>query len=103
MPVRPPPRMTTGGVCFPSFTVTIGRPGLPWKGTGMGNALSSGKRSKPERAVERLKELDQEHTRTLRGALPLTLSLRYLATALGRLRAGTELVPALPVPRPPSG
>ena len=54
-------------------------------------------------AFERGKELDEEHRRTLRGALPLTLSLRYLATALGRLRAGTELVPALPVARPAEG
>jgi L-ascorbate metabolism protein UlaG (beta-lactamase superfamily) len=54
-------------------------------------------------ALERMKELDEEHRRTLRGALPLTLSLRYLASAVGRLRAGTEVVPALPVPRPPEG
>jgi L-ascorbate metabolism protein UlaG (beta-lactamase superfamily) len=54
-------------------------------------------------AFERGRELDEEHRHALRGALPLTLSLRYLATALGRLRAGTELVPALPVPRPPAG
>jgi L-ascorbate metabolism protein UlaG (beta-lactamase superfamily) len=54
-------------------------------------------------AVERMKELDVEHRRTLRGALPLTLSLRYLATALGRLGAGTEAVPALPVARPAPG
>jgi L-ascorbate metabolism protein UlaG (beta-lactamase superfamily) len=50
-----------------------------------------------------MRELDEEHRHRLRGALPLTLSLRYLATALGRLRAGTELVPALPVARPPEG
>jgi L-ascorbate metabolism protein UlaG (beta-lactamase superfamily) len=54
-------------------------------------------------AFERMKDLDEEHRRTLRPALPLTLSLRYLSTALGRLRAGTELVPALPVARPPEG
>jgi L-ascorbate metabolism protein UlaG (beta-lactamase superfamily) len=54
-------------------------------------------------AVERMKELDEEHRRTLRGALPLTLTLRYLATALGRLGAGTEAVPALPVARPAPG
>jgi L-ascorbate metabolism protein UlaG (beta-lactamase superfamily) len=54
-------------------------------------------------AFERVKELDDEHRGELRGALPLTLSLRFLATALGRLRAGTELVPAVPVPRPPEG
>ncbi|HTA19095.1 MAG TPA: MBL fold metallo-hydrolase, partial [Polyangia bacterium] len=54
-------------------------------------------------AFERMKELDERHRRTLRGALPLALSLRYLATAFARLRAGTALVPALPVARPPEG
>jgi L-ascorbate metabolism protein UlaG (beta-lactamase superfamily) len=54
-------------------------------------------------AVERGKELDHEHRRLLRGALPLTLSLRYLATAFERLRSGTDPVPALPVARPPEG
>jgi L-ascorbate metabolism protein UlaG (beta-lactamase superfamily) len=68
----------------------------------MGNGLShKGPRTEPI-AVDRGR-LDDEHRRTLRGALPLTLSLRYLATALGRLRAGTELVPALPVARPAEG
>jgi len=60
------------------------------------------KRLEPS-AFERGRELDEEHRRALRGALPLTLSLRWLATALGRLGAGTELVPALPIPRPPAG
>ena len=73
----------------------------------MGNASSSKARSGAPRsepnAFERGRELDDEHKRTLRGALPLTLSLRFLATALGRLRAGTELVPALPVARPAEG
>ena len=77
----------------------------------MGNALphrapkSQGK-AEPKLepgAFERMRALDEEHRRRLRGALPLTLSLRWLATALGRLRAGTELVPALPVPRPAAG
>jgi L-ascorbate metabolism protein UlaG (beta-lactamase superfamily) len=70
----------------------------------MGNALSPEKaaRSDPG-AFERMKDLDLEHRRSLRGALPLTLSMRYLAMALGRLRAGTELVPALPVARPVVG
>jgi L-ascorbate metabolism protein UlaG (beta-lactamase superfamily) len=49
------------------------------------------------------KELDREHRRWLRGGLPLALSLRYLATAFERLRAGTSLVAALPVARPPEG
>ncbi|HEV3030782.1 MAG TPA: MBL fold metallo-hydrolase [Polyangia bacterium] len=70
----------------------------------MGNGLSSHKGARHEPgAFEHMKELDAEHRRALRGALPLTLSLRYIATALGRLRAGTELVPALPVARPPPG
>src|SRR5438128_2196041 len=49
--------------------------------------------------LERMKELDHEHRKRLRGALPLTLSMRYLATALERLRAGTEAVRAVPVRR----
>ena len=54
-------------------------------------------------AVERLKALDAEHRRTLRAALPLALSMRWLGTALGRLRRGTAVVPALPVARPAPG
>jgi L-ascorbate metabolism protein UlaG (beta-lactamase superfamily) len=54
-------------------------------------------------AVERARELEEEHRRTLRPAVPLTLSLRWLATALGRLGGGTAAVPALSVPRPPEG
>jgi L-ascorbate metabolism protein UlaG (beta-lactamase superfamily) len=69
----------------------------------MGNASSPKPRRPAPGAIERGKELEEEHRGTLRGPLPLTLSLRYLSTALGRLRAGTELVPALPVPRPPEG
>jgi L-ascorbate metabolism protein UlaG (beta-lactamase superfamily) len=53
--------------------------------------------------AERARELDHEHRRRLRGALPLTLSMRYLATAFERLRAGTERVEAAPVPRPAPG
>jgi L-ascorbate metabolism protein UlaG (beta-lactamase superfamily) len=62
------------------------------------------KASRPEPgAFERMKDLDEEHRRTLRPALPLTLSLRYLSMAFERLRAGTQVVPALPVARPPEG
>jgi L-ascorbate metabolism protein UlaG (beta-lactamase superfamily) len=69
----------------------------------MGNA-SPPKAGRPKpSAFERGKELDDEHRGALRGTLPLTLSLRYLATALGRLRAGTAFVPAAPVPRPAEG
>jgi L-ascorbate metabolism protein UlaG (beta-lactamase superfamily) len=64
--------------------------------------MHKGMRMEPS-AVERMKELDHEHRKTLRGALPLTLSLRYLSMAFERLRHGTEVVPALPVPRPPEG
>ena len=67
----------------------------------MGKASPSKARKAEPGAFERVKELDEEHRGELRGAVPLALSLRFLATALGRLRAGTELVPALPVPRPP--
>src|SRR3954468_7221537 len=53
--------------------------------------------------VERSRELDHEHRKRLRGALPLTLSLRYLASAFERLRGGTDPVSAAPVPRPSEG
>jgi L-ascorbate metabolism protein UlaG (beta-lactamase superfamily) len=54
-------------------------------------------------ALERMKELDHEHRKRLRGALSLTLSMRYLATAFERLRGGTDPVRAAIVPRPPEG
>jgi len=54
-------------------------------------------------AAERARELDHEHRKRLRGGLPLALSLRFLTTALERLRLGTEPVDAKPVPRPPEG
>src|SRR5262252_2963728 len=54
-------------------------------------------------ALERMKELDHEHRKRLRGALSLTLSMRYLATAIERLGSGTEPVRAASVPRPPAG
>jgi L-ascorbate metabolism protein UlaG (beta-lactamase superfamily) len=54
-------------------------------------------------ALERSKELDHEHRKRLRGALGLTLSMRYLAGALARLRAGTDPVEAAAVPRAPDG
>jgi L-ascorbate metabolism protein UlaG (beta-lactamase superfamily) len=70
----------------------------------MGNGLPSRRGARPQAgAVERGAALDDAHRPHLRGALPLTLSLRWLGTALGRLRAGTVLVPALSVPRPPEG
>jgi L-ascorbate metabolism protein UlaG (beta-lactamase superfamily) len=53
--------------------------------------------------AERARELDHEHRKRLRGALPLTLSLRYLAGAFERLRHGTTPVRAQPTPRPPEG
>ena len=52
--------------------------------------------------AERARELDHEHRRRLRGALPLTLSMRYLATAFERLRTGTAPVSAPSVARPPA-
>ena len=42
--------------------------------------------------AERSRELDHEHRKRLRGALPLTLSMRYLASAFERLRRGTAPV-----------
>jgi L-ascorbate metabolism protein UlaG (beta-lactamase superfamily) len=53
--------------------------------------------------AERARELDHEHRKRLRGALPLTLSMRYLASAFERLRFGTAPVRAAPTPRPPEG
>jgi L-ascorbate metabolism protein UlaG (beta-lactamase superfamily) len=53
--------------------------------------------------AERARELDHEHRKRLRGGLPLTLSLRYLASAFERLRRGTIPVRAQPTPRPPDG
>ncbi|HVZ73424.1 MAG TPA: MBL fold metallo-hydrolase [Polyangia bacterium] len=54
-------------------------------------------------AIERGKDLDRENRRAVRAGLPLALTLRYLATALERLRLGTTLVASLPVARPPEG
>ena len=53
--------------------------------------------------TERARELDHEHRKRLRGALPLTLSMRYLATAFERLRRGTAPAKARLTPRPPEG
>jgi L-ascorbate metabolism protein UlaG (beta-lactamase superfamily) len=53
--------------------------------------------------AERSRELDHEHRKRLRGALPLTLSMRYLALAFQRLRRGTAPVNAPSAPRPPAG
>src|SRR5262245_13683802 len=53
--------------------------------------------------TERSRELDHEHRKRLRGALPLTLSMRYLATAFERLRRGTAPAKAQPTPRPSEG
>jgi L-ascorbate metabolism protein UlaG (beta-lactamase superfamily) len=53
--------------------------------------------------AERSRELDHEHRKRLRGALPLTLSMRYLALAFQRLRRGTVAVDAPAAPRPPAG
>jgi L-ascorbate metabolism protein UlaG (beta-lactamase superfamily) len=53
--------------------------------------------------TERARELDHEHRKRLRGGLPLTLSMRYLASAFQRLRQGTAPVKAEATPRPPAG
>ena len=53
--------------------------------------------------TERALELDHEHRKRLRGGVPLTLSMRYLASALERLRKGTAPAKAPPTPRPPDG
>jgi hypothetical protein len=51
-------------------------------------------RSATPASRERARELDHEHRKRLRGALPLTLSMRYLASAFERLRRGTAPVRA---------
>jgi L-ascorbate metabolism protein UlaG (beta-lactamase superfamily) len=53
--------------------------------------------------AERSRELDHEHRKRRRSALPATLSMRFLRTALGRLARGTVPVTAAPVPRPAAG
>src|SRR5258708_36758856 len=53
--------------------------------------------------LQRVRDLDRQHRRRLRGAARLTLTLRFLATALDRLRRGTAPVPAAPVPHPTAG
>src|SRR5262249_34567976 len=53
--------------------------------------------------AERARELDHEHRKRLRGALPLTLSMRYLRSVLERLRRGTVPVQTPSAPRPPAG
>jgi L-ascorbate metabolism protein UlaG (beta-lactamase superfamily) len=53
--------------------------------------------------AERSRELDHEHRKRLRGAVPLTLSMRYLGSVLQRLRLGTVPVRAASAPRPPEG
>jgi L-ascorbate metabolism protein UlaG (beta-lactamase superfamily) len=53
--------------------------------------------------TERARELDHEHRKRLRGAVPLTLSMRYLASAFERFRKRTVPVDAPPAPRPPEG
>jgi L-ascorbate metabolism protein UlaG (beta-lactamase superfamily) len=53
--------------------------------------------------AERARELDHEHRKRLRGGLPLTLSLRYLASAFERARRGTAPARIQAAPRPPAG
>jgi L-ascorbate metabolism protein UlaG (beta-lactamase superfamily) len=53
--------------------------------------------------AERARELDHEHRKRRRSALPATLSMRFLRTALGRLARGTAPVAAASVPHPAAG
>ena len=53
--------------------------------------------------AERARELDHEHRKQQRSALPATLSMRFLRTALGRLARGTAPATATPVPHPAPG
>jgi L-ascorbate metabolism protein UlaG (beta-lactamase superfamily) len=53
--------------------------------------------------LERARELDQAHRGLLRGAAGFVLSLRFLTTAVARLRAGTEPTRRRAVSHPPAG
>jgi L-ascorbate metabolism protein UlaG (beta-lactamase superfamily) len=54
-------------------------------------------------ATERRAELDRAHRPLLRSTAGLLLSLRFLATALGRLFRGTRPAPCLAIGHPPAG
>lgn len=54
-------------------------------------------------SLERVKQLDLEHRKRLRGAAQLTLSLRFLAAAWARLRGTTHPARPLQVLHPPEG
>jgi L-ascorbate metabolism protein UlaG (beta-lactamase superfamily) len=53
--------------------------------------------------AERARQLDHEHRKHQRSALPATLSMRFLRTALGRLARGTAPVEAASVAHPAAG
>src|SRR5258708_7240273 len=53
--------------------------------------------------LQRVRDLDRQHRRRLRGAARLTLTLRFLAPALDRLRRGTAPVAGAPVPHTAAG
>ena len=54
-------------------------------------------------ALQRMGDLDRQHRNRLRGAARLMLTLRFLATALVRLRRGTTPIATAPVPHPAPG
>ena len=120
MPVRPPPRITTGDPA--ASTVGAARP-FAWEGRlsasvdsdrcwlnmetdGLGDGprlvIAPAPPSVAASAQRARRGLDQAHRKRLRGGLPLALSMRYLATAFERLRLGTVPVTAARVPRPPA-
>ncbi|MEA2695981.1 MAG: hypothetical protein QOI66_252 [Myxococcales bacterium] len=53
--------------------------------------------------LQRVRDLDRQHRKRLRGAARLLLTFRFLATALQRLHRGTAPVTAAPVPHPAPG
>ena len=72
--------------------------------------MASASRQEPSTArpvdregLQRLRDLDRQHRHRLRGAPRLVLTLRFLASALERLRRGTAAVTAQPVPHPAPG
>ena len=72
--------------------------------------MASARRLEPSKArpvdregLQRVRDLDRQHRSRLRGAARLILTLRFLATALDRLRRGTAAAAAAPVPHPAPG
>jgi L-ascorbate metabolism protein UlaG (beta-lactamase superfamily) len=64
---------------------------------------SSDLRPLDREGLQRVRDLDRQHRHRLRGTARVTVTLRFLATALDRLRRGTAPVTAAPVPHTAPG